>query len=87
MPNIVSAEKRLRQNKKRNLYNRKIKSTLNTLRKKVLKLASLNEKENACEAFKKYASAIDKASRKSVIHANRGAAKKSSLMTVINKMN
>ncbi len=86
MPNIVSAEKRLRQSIKRNLANRKIKSTLNTLRKRVLKFASLNEKENACEAFKKYSSAIDKAARKSIIHANKAANKKSSLMLVISKI-
>lgn len=86
MPNIVSAEKRLRQSKKRNLSNRKVKSTLNTLRKKVLKFASLNEKESASEAFKKYSSAIDKAARKSIIHANRAANKKSSLMLVLGKM-
>jgi len=86
MPNIVSAAKRLRQNKKRNLHNRMIKSTLNTLKRKVLKLVLADDKESALNVYKDYASAIDKAARKSIVHANRAAAKKSSLMEKINKI-
>ncbi len=86
MPNIVSAEKRLRQNKKRNLHNRMIKSTLNTLKKKVLKFISTSDKESAINVYKDYASAIDKAARKSIVHANRAAAKKSALMEKINNI-
>ena len=39
------------------------------------------------EEFKKYSSALDKAARKSVIHSNRAAAKKSDMMKKINAMN
>lgn len=86
MPNIASASKRLRQNEVRNLYNRKIKSFLNTQKKKVLKSVENNDKALAMEEFKKYASALDKAARKSVIHANRAAAKKSDMMKKINEL-
>lgn len=86
MPNIVSAIKRLRQNKKRNLHNRTIKSALNTIRKKVLKFVETNDKESALNMYKEYASAIDKAARKSIVHANRAAAKKSSLVEKINEI-
>lgn len=86
MPNIVSAEKRLRQNKKRNMHNRMIKSTLNTLKRKVVKFVLVDDKESALNVYKDYASAIDKAARKSIVHANRAAAKKSALMEKINKI-
>ena len=87
MPNIASASKRLRQNEVRNLYNRKIKSFLNTQKKKVLKCIDSNDKNLAMEEFKKYASALDKAARKSVIHLNRASVKKSDMMKKINAMN
>lgn len=87
MPNIASASKRLRQNEVKNLYNRKIKSFLNTQKKKVIKSIESNDKALAMTEFKKYASALDKAARKSVIHSNRAAAKKSDMMKKINTMN
>lgn len=86
MPNIVSAKKRLRQNKKRNLLNRHIKSTLNTLRKKTLKLIEANDKEASINAYNEYASKIDKAARKNTIHENRARMKKSTLMSKINSI-
>lgn len=86
MPNIASASKRLRQNEVRNLYNRKIKSFLNTQKKKVIKSIDNNDKALAIEEFKKYASALDKAARKSVIHSNRASVKKSDMMKKINAM-
>lgn len=84
MPNIASASKRLRQNSPRNIYNRQIKSFLTTQRKKALKFIEQNDKESAMNEFKKYSSALDKAARKSIIHANRAKSKKSSLMQKIN---
>ena len=87
MPNIASASKRLRQNEVKNLYNRKIKSFLNTQKKKVIKSIEGNDKSAAMTEFKKYASALDKAARKSVIHSNKAAAKKSDMMKKINAMN
>lgn len=84
MPNIKSASKRLRQSSARNLYNRQIKSFLNTQRKKVIKAIETNDKNASIEEYKKYASALDKASRKSIIHANRAGAKKSDMMKKIN---
>ncbi len=84
MPNIKSASKRLRQNSARNLYNRQIKSFLNTQRKKVIKTIETKDKNAIMEEYKKYASALDKAARKSIIHANRAGAKKSDMMKKIN---
>lgn len=84
MPNIKSAIKRLKQSKKRNLYNKKIKSFLNTQKKKVLKSINNNDKSSSIEEFKKYASSLDKAARKNVIHINRASARKSDMMKKIN---
>ena len=84
MPNIKSASKRLRQNSVRNLYNRQIKSFLNTQRKKVIKTIETKDKNAIMEEYKKYASALDKAARKSIIHSNRAGAKKSDMMKKIN---
>ena len=84
MPNIKSASKRLRQKSVRNLYHRQIKSFLNTQRKKVIKTIETKDKNAIMEEYKKYASALDKASRKSIIHANRAGAKKSDMMKKIN---
>ena len=84
MPNIKSAIKRLRQSEKRNLYNRRIKSFLNTQKKKVLKSIDAKDKNLSIEEFKKYASALDKAARKNVIHVNRAAVRKSDMMKKIN---
>ena len=84
MPNIKSASKRLRQNSVRNLYNRQIKSFLNTQRKKVIKTIETKDKNAIMEEYKKYASAWDKAARKSILHANRAGAKKSDMMKKIN---
>jgi len=86
MPNIKSASKRLRQNSVRNLYNRKIKSSLNTQRKKVIKTMETNDKNAAIEEYKKYARALDRAARKNIIHSNRADVKKSDMMKKINAM-
>ena len=53
MPNIRSASKRLRQNSTRNLYNRKIKSFLNTQKKKVLKSIDANDKNASIAEYNK----------------------------------
>lgn len=84
MPNIASAEKRLRQSIKRNLFNRAVKSRLNTLKKKTIKLIEANDKKGALEAFGEYSSALDKAARRSIIHQNRASVKKSDMMKKIN---
>lgn len=84
MPNIVSAKKRLKQNVKRRMHNRSVKSAIHTLGKKVLAAISTNDKSLAMELYNKYSSALDKAGRKSIIHANRANTKKSSMLKKVN---
>ncbi len=84
MPNIVSAKKRLRQNVKRRLRNRSAKSAIHTMGKKVLSAIGKNDKDLALKLFNEYSSLLDRAGRKSIIHSNRSAAKKSNMMKKIN---
>lgn len=74
MPNIKSAEKRLRQNEKRRRRNMAIKSAMKTAIKKAL---SAKGQESA---LKDALSAIDRAASKGVIHPNAAARKKSRLV-------
>ena len=79
MPNTKSAEKRLRQNKKRRLHNKTIKSSLKTQLRKVREAVAgddLNASENAFQALVKN---LDRAAAKKVIHPNAAARLKSRL--------
>jgi|SRR5579885_325597 len=72
MPILKHAKKKQRQDKKRTIHNRKIKETF----KNVLKQAKAVKTP---EALSKAFSALDKAAKANVIHANKAARLKSSL--------
>lgn len=74
MPNIKSAEKRLRQSEKNRLRNSAIKSTMKTAVKKAVSAKGVDA------ALKEALSAIDRAASKGVIHKNAAARKKSRLV-------
>src|SRR3989344_9391441 len=72
MPVLKHAKKKLRQDKKRTLHNRKQKDVYKKLLKKALRtLAAVD--------INKAVSAIDKAAKKHLIHDNKAARLKSSL--------
>src|SRR5258708_6468549 len=72
MPVIKSAKKKLRQDKKRQIENKKIRDLL----KKVVKEATKNATDKTVrQAF----SVIDKSAKKHLIHKNKAAHLKSSL--------
>ncbi|MFO7298861.1 MAG: 30S ribosomal protein S20 [Actinomycetes bacterium] len=75
MANIKSQKKRIRQNEKRRLRNKSIKSDLKTAVKKV----RLAEGEEAAEMFRAAQKKIDKAVTKGVLHPRTAARKKSRL--------
>lgn len=79
MPNIKSAEKRLRQNVKRRLRNMAVKSAMKTAIKKALSA------KGADAALRAALSAIDRAAAKGVIHKNAAARKKSRLVKKLAK--
>ncbi|CAG0944167.1 30S ribosomal protein S20 [Candidatus Brocadiaceae bacterium] len=81
MANHKSAEKRIRQNKKRRELNKASLSKMKTLVKKVYSAAT---KEEADAAYKEAVAYIDRISVKGRIHKNNAARKKSSLTLHVN---
>ena len=78
MANIKSQIKRNRQNEKRRLANKGVRSELRT-RTKGAVTAVESGAENADEAIRIAMKRIDKAANKGVIHANAAARRKSRL--------
>lgn len=75
-----STEKRARQNKKRYLYNRAIKSALKTRIKNLLTALETKNKDAVYPELKKTISSINRAASKGVIHKET-ASRKISLLT------
>lgn len=78
MANIKSQIKRNRQNVKRNLANRKVRSELQTRTKKATEAIDAGD-DNADELVRAAMSRIDKAADSGVMHKNKAARKKSQL--------
>ena len=82
MPNTKQAAKRLRQDDKRRIANKSVRSTMKTAMKKVLDAENPEEAKAALPmAMKK----VDKAAKKAVIHDNTAARIKSRLSRAANK--
>jgi len=82
-----SAAKRNRQNIKRNLRNRIVKSTVHTAKVKFVSAVKSEDKEKASAEFKNLSKLIDTAAGKNIFHKNTAARKKSRLNKMLNKMN
>jgi small subunit ribosomal protein S20 len=67
MPNIRSAYKRLRQDKKKHERNKAVKSELHTLIKKAQALIDEKKREEADVTLKKLESKMDKAAKSDII--------------------
>jgi small subunit ribosomal protein S20 len=82
MPNNPSAAKRMRQEQKRRLHNRMVKSVVKTnVTKARQAIASGVDSETAVRAA---VSELDRAAKKGVIHRNNAARRKSRLMKQLN---
>ena len=81
MANIKSAIKRNRQNHKRALSNKTVRSQMRTYTKKALEAAGTDESSESLRMAIKH---IDKAASKGVIHKNAAARKKSRLTKAVN---
>lgn len=79
MPNSAQAIKRLRQDKKRNLRNRAIKSEIKTWTKKTLAAIESKDKDGAATCMRTTQSKLDKAAKNGVMHANTAARRKALL--------
>jgi small subunit ribosomal protein S20 len=76
LPNVKSAEKRMRTSAIRADRNRQFRSKLRTALKKA---RGANDTETANAAFREAASLLDRAARKRIIHPNKAARAKSRL--------
>ena len=85
MANIKSQIKRNRQNEKRRLRNRTVRSEINTRTKAALAEAGYDD-ETTAEALRLAVKRIDKAAAKGVIHKNTAARRKSRLMREIQRL-
>lgn len=79
MPNIKSAERRMRVEAKANLRNRIIKSELKTIAKKFAVAVEAGNKDAASELYKEFTGALDKAALKGTLHKNTVNRKKAQI--------
>ncbi|WP_419928009.1 30S ribosomal protein S20 [Candidatus Poriferisocius sp.] len=80
MANIKSQIKRNRQNEKRRLRNRAVRSEIITRTRTAETAAQHGDGEETAEAARQAIKRIDKAATKGVLHPNAAARKKSRLM-------
>jgi small subunit ribosomal protein S20 len=87
MPNTKSAAKRMRQEQKRRLVNRRTKSIVKTAITKARQAIAtpVADEEATAAAIRSAVSELDKAAKKGVIHKNNAARRKSRLMKQLNK--
>jgi small subunit ribosomal protein S20 len=84
LANHKSAEKRARQNEKRRLRNKAVKSRIKHLTKQVRSSSGQESKEAALAKLNAAKSIIDKAAKKGVIHKKTAARKISRLSKLVN---
>jgi small subunit ribosomal protein S20 len=77
MANTKSALKNIRKNKARYIQNRTISSRLKTLEKKFLNAVSEKDNEGAKSYASNFISALEKAKKSNLVHANKVSRKKS----------
>ncbi|MDR3117122.1 MAG: 30S ribosomal protein S20 [Puniceicoccales bacterium] len=83
MANLKSSRKDIRRSARRAAHNRSIRTALHTLAKGVAAARSSGDGEAAKKVARTYASALDKAVKYGVIHANRANRGKRKLSTLI----
>ena len=74
-----SSRKRIRQNRRRNLYNRTIKSAVKTVLKRLVTAIESKDAEKAKREFLAATQQLDRAAGKKLLHPNKVARTKSRL--------
>lgn len=77
---LKSSKKRIRQNEKRRVRNRRYLSSSRTLVKKAKEAIAAGNLEEATKATRLATQSLDKAASKGVIHKNNASRRKSRLM-------
>jgi small subunit ribosomal protein S20 len=86
LPNIKSAEKRVRVTERKRLRNKSVRTMCKTNVTKAEKFIFLGDANAAQEAVAVAITSLDKASEKGIIHPNNAARRKSRLMKKFNQM-
>ena len=86
MANHKSALKRSRQNEKRRLRNKSVKTRVKNIVKRARLAVNEKSKEEAIKELNNAKSTIDKAAKKGVIHKKTAARKTSRLSKIVNAM-
>ncbi len=84
MAHHKSAQKRIRQDAVKRTHNRYYKKSTRTA---IAKLREMEDKKAAQEFLPKVVSMIDRLAKRNSWHKNKASNLKSSLMTMVNKMN
>lgn len=79
MPNTRSAAKRMRSSQRKRARNRSVKSVLRTRERTFTAALAAGDREGSEAALRDLSSALDKAAKRGVIHANKADRKKSRL--------
>lgn len=87
MAHHKSAIKRIKQNEKKRLRNRHVRSTLRTFVKNVREAVAGNNLDAAKEALAAAIPVIDKAASKGVIHSSNASRSVSRLTKLVNTLN
>ncbi|GGM53317.1 30S ribosomal protein S20 [Longimycelium tulufanense] len=86
MANIKSQMKRNRQNEKRRLRNKSVKSSVKTAIRRFREAAEAGDKDKALVLLREASRKLDKATSKGVIHRNQAANKKSAMALRANQL-
>ena len=86
MPTSLSAKKRVRQDAKRRVANRRVKSVVRTQIRKVEAAVASGDAEAAKGTLRDASRAIDKAVTKGVLHKNTAGRRKSRLAAKVNAL-
>jgi len=81
-----SAKKRIRSSKRRQSYNKPIRSRVKTYLTKAEEVISSGNMEVAIEVVRQAISTLDKAAKRGIIHRNKAARYKSRLMKKLNAL-
>lgn len=82
----LSAEKRMRQDEKRRVRNKGVKSAIRTAAKKVLSASEKKDAAAAKEALADMIKKIDTAAGKGIVKKNAAARKKSRMQKLVNRL-
>jgi small subunit ribosomal protein S20 len=85
--NIKSQIKRNRQNEKRRLRNKSVKSSLKTAIRKFHEATASGDTETATALLRAASRKLDKAASKGVIHKNQAANRKSAITKKLHSLN